>query len=153
MKAVIQRTTNASVEVNGKVTGQIEEGLVVLLGVTHEDKKEDAQFLAEKIVNLRIFEDEEEKMNLSLYDKGGSILSISQFTLYGDARKGRRPNFTQAARPEQALVLYQSFNEHLRTLGVRVEEGVFGEMMDVRLTNSGPVTMVLDTEEIKPKKK
>ena len=151
MKAVIQRTTKASVEVNGKITGEIEEGLVVLVGVTHGDKKDAAQFLAEKIINLRIFEDDNNKMNLSLLDKGGAILSISQFTLYGDARKGRRPNFTKAASHEQALVLYQSFNNHLRTLGVRVEEGVFGEMMDVRLTNSGPVTMVLDTEEIKPK--
>lgn len=152
MKAVIQRTTQASVEVNGEVTGAIEEGLVVLLGVTHDDQLEDAQFLADKIVNLRIFEDENEKMNLSLIDRGGAILSISQFTLYGDARKGRRPNFTQAARPEPALTLYQLFNDHLRSLGVRVEEGIFGEMMEVRLTNSGPVTMILDTNELKPKK-
>lgn len=129
------------------MTGQIQQGLMVLLGVTHEDTERDAKFLADKIAGLRIFEDEEEKMNLSVVDTGGQVLSISQFTLYGDARKGRRPNFMAAARPEQAEVLYEQFNGFLRAAGLKVETGVFGAMMDVQLVNSGPVTIILDSKD------
>lgn len=147
MKTVIQRVTDASVRVNGNVIGEIQEGLVVLLGVTHEDTQEDVDYLVNKIVHLRIFEDENEKMNLSLKDVQGSILSISQFTLYGDTRKGRRPNFMQAAKPEVANELYERFNLHLEQQGIQVETGEFGAMMDVSLTNSGPVTIILDSKE------
>lgn len=129
------------------MTGQIQHGLMVLLGVTHEDTERDAKFLADKIAGLRIFEDEEEKMNLSVVDTGGQVLSISQFTLYGDARKGRRPNFMAAARPEQAEVLYEQFNGFLRAAGLEVATGVFGAMMDVQLVNSGPVTIILDSKD------
>ncbi|MFD2630949.1 D-aminoacyl-tRNA deacylase [Oceanobacillus kapialis] len=147
MKAVIQRANDASVSVDDEVVGRIESGLVVLLGVTHEDTIEDAKYLANKITNLRIFEDENEKMNLSLKDVSGSILSISQFTLYGDTRKGRRPNFMQAARPESALQLYNQFNELIREENIQVETGRFGEMMDIKLTNNGPVTLIIDSKE------
>src|SRR5699024_1115874 len=145
MKAVIQRAKDARVTVQGEVKGQIEDGFVVLLGVTHDDTIEDVEYLVNKIVHLRVFEDE--KMNLSLKDVGGSILSISQFTLYGDTRKGRRPSFTKAAPPQQANELYESFNEHIRQEGVNVATGEFGAMMDVRLTNTGPVTFILDSKE------
>ncbi|WP_226656683.1 D-aminoacyl-tRNA deacylase [Pseudalkalibacillus hwajinpoensis] len=147
MKAVIQRSKHASVTVNGKTTGQIDSGLVVLLGVTHEDTEEDAAYLASKIANLRIFEDENDRMNLSVKDKGGAILSISQFTLYGDSRKGRRPNFMQAAKPSEAIILYEKFNELLRKEDLDVQTGIFGEMMDVHLTNDGPVTLVIESKE------
>ncbi|MFG6148412.1 D-aminoacyl-tRNA deacylase [Halobacillus sp. B23F22_1] len=147
MRAVIQRSAEASVIVEEKTVGQIKQGLVILLGVTQDDSEEDARYLASKIPHLRIFEDEEEKMNLSLKDVGGSMLSISQFTLYGDTRKGRRPNFMKAAKPEQALQLYENFNELVENEGIHVETGQFGEMMDVRLTNSGPVTLILDSRE------
>ncbi|MFD1018870.1 D-aminoacyl-tRNA deacylase [Thalassobacillus hwangdonensis] len=147
MRAVIQRAKDASVTVNGEVSGQIDDGLVVLLGVTHEDTEEDATYLVNKITNLRIFEDEQEKMNLSLKDVGGKVLSISQFTLYGDCKKGRRPNFMAAAKPEIAAKLYERFNELVTEAGVAVEKGVFGEMMDVRLNNVGPVTLILDSNE------
>ncbi|MBY7143285.1 D-tyrosyl-tRNA(Tyr) deacylase [Virgibacillus sp. NKC19-3] len=147
MKAVIQRATNASVTVNDETVGEIEHGFVVLLGVTHDDNIEDVNFLINKIIHLRVFEDENGKMNLSLKDTAGSILSISQFTLYGDTRKGRRPNFLQAAKSDQADELYHQFNQLLRDQDVPVETGEFGEMMDVRLTNSGPVTFILDSKE------
>lgn len=147
MKAVIQRAKDAAVMIDGKVRGEIDYGIVVLLGVTHEDKEEDIEYIANKIVNMRIFEDENDKMNLSLLDVGGSILSISQFTLYGDTRKGRRPSFIQAAKPEQANALYEKFNEELRSKGVQVETGEFGAMMDVRLTNAGPVTIIIDSRD------
>lgn len=147
MKAVIQRGKDASVTVKGEVTGQIDNGLVVLLGVTHEDTEEDAKYLADKIINLRIFEDENEKMNLSLKDIEGQILSISQFTLYGDTRKGRRPNFMNAAKPGPANELYETFNKLVRDQGVQVETGAFGEMMDVQLTNVGPVTLILESKD------
>ncbi|CDQ39469.1 MULTISPECIES: D-aminoacyl-tRNA deacylase [Virgibacillus] len=147
MKAVIQRTTQASVSVNDEIIGQIGSGLVVLLGVTHEDTKDDASYLVNKIINLRIFEDVNQKMNLSLKDVGGSILSISQFTLYGDTRKGRRPNFMRAAKPSDAAVLYQYFNQLLQAEGVEVQTGEFGEMMNVELTNAGPVTLLIDSHE------
>ena len=146
MRVVVQRSKNAKVTVNGEITGQISKGLVLLVGVTHNDKDEDAAFLAEKIVNLRIFEDEAGKMNLSLLEVGGEILSVSQFTLYGDCRKGRRPNFMDAARPEQANHLYEVFNRLLREKGIKVETGIFGAMMDVELINDGPVTLIVDSK-------
>lgn len=147
MKAVIQRTTNASVTIDGSVVGEIDHGLVVLLGVTHEDTEQDVNYLVNKIINLRIFEDENEKMNLSLKDTEGSILSISQFTLYADTRKGRRPSFVHAAKPDEANRLYESFNEALRQEGIHVETGEFGAMMDVNLTNNGPVTIIIDSKD------
>ncbi|UOQ46282.1 D-aminoacyl-tRNA deacylase [Halobacillus salinarum] len=147
MKAVIQRASAASVRIEKGVTGQIDTGLVVLIGVTHDDSEDDVKYLAKKIPHLRIFEDENEKMNRSLIDVQGKLLSISQFTLYGDCRKGRRPNFMQAAKPETAEELYQLFNQYLEDEGVSVETGAFGEMMEVQLTNSGPVTLILDSKE------
>lgn len=147
MKAVIQRAVDASVTVNGETTGAIENGLVVLLAVTHEDTEEDAAYLVNKIVNLRIFEDEAGKMNLSLKDVGGDVLSVSQFTLYGDTQKGRRPSFIKAARPDQANNLYEHFNQLIREEEIAVETGIFGEMMDVRLTNKGPVTLIIDSKQ------
>ncbi|MEH7306501.1 D-aminoacyl-tRNA deacylase [Neobacillus drentensis] len=146
MRVVVQRSKSASVTVAGEVTGQITKGLVLLVGVTHDDKVEDAAYLADKIVNLRIFDDEDGKMNLSLLDVGGEILSVSQFTLYGDCRKGRRPNFMDAARPEQAVELYEVFNNLLREKGICVETGRFGAMMDVELINDGPVTLILESK-------
>ena len=146
MRVVVQRSKNAKVTVNGETTGQITKGLVLLVGVTHQDKEEDASFLADKIANLRIFEDDAGKMNLSLLEVGGEILSVSQFTLYGDCRKGRRPNFMEAARPEQAIQLYEVFNDLLREKGIKVETGIFGAMMDVKLINDGPVTLILESK-------
>lgn len=145
MKVVLQRSKEASVTVAGKVVGRIDSGLVLLVGVTHEDGEEEATYLAEKIVHLRIFEDEEGKMNRSLLDVGGAILSVSQFTLYGDCRKGRRPNFMGAAKGEQAERIYDRFNELLKEKGVHVETGEFGAMMDVSLVNDGPVTFILES--------
>lgn len=146
MRLVVQRSKEAKVTVEGEVTGSIAKGFVVLVGVTHEDKEEDAAFLAEKVVNLRVFEDEAGKMNLSLLDVGGEILSVSQFTLYGDCRKGRRPNFMDAAKPDHALSIYEAFNRFLNDKGIKVETGVFGAMMDVQLTNDGPVTLIIDSK-------
>ncbi|PLS01266.1 D-aminoacyl-tRNA deacylase [Neobacillus cucumis] len=146
MRIVVQRSKGAKVTVDGEITGQIKQGFVLLVGVTHEDKEEDAAYLADKIANLRVFEDQDGKMNLSLLDVGGEILSVSQFTLYGDCRKGRRPNFMEAARPEQAVVLYDAFNQMLRDKGITVETGVFGAMMDVELVNDGPVTMIVESK-------
>jgi D-tyrosyl-tRNA(Tyr) deacylase len=141
----VQRSKEARVSVDGETVGKIERGLVVLVGVTHEDTEQDARYLAEKLAGLRIFEDGEGKMNLSVLDTGGEVLSVSQFTLYGDVSKGKRPNFMAAARPERAEPLYERFNELLRAQGVRVETGVFGAMMDVQLTNWGPVTLVIES--------
>ncbi|MEH7490756.1 D-aminoacyl-tRNA deacylase [Neobacillus niacini] len=146
MRVVVQRSKKAKVTVNGEITGQISKGLVLLVGVTHQDTEEDAAFLADKIANLRIFEDDAGKMNLSLLDVGGEILSVSQFTLYGDCRKGRRPNFMEAARPEQANQLYERFNGLLREKGIKVETGIFGAMMDVELINDGPVTLIVESK-------
>lgn len=146
MRIVVQRSKRASVTVEGQIIGQISKGLVLLVGVTHDDMEEDAVYLAEKIANLRIFEDDQEKMNVSLLDVGGEILSVSQFTLYGDCRKGRRPNFMDAARPEHAEQIYEAFNRHLRTIGISVETGRFGAMMDVELINDGPVTFILESK-------
>jgi len=149
LRVVLQRSKAAQVVVDDKVTGQIDFGIVLLVGITHEDATEDIDYLVKKIPHLRIFEDEAGKMNHSLLDVGGSILSISQFTLYGDTRKGRRPNFMTAAKPDQAEALYNQFNQQLVEAGVHVETGVFGEMMDVSLTNDGPVTLILDTDDRK----
>lgn len=149
MRVVIQRSKGASVTVDDQIIGSIDSGLVVLVGVTHGDTREDAAYLADKIANLRIYEDENEKMNFSLLDVGGSVLSISQFTLYGDCRKGRRPNFMDAARPEEATIIYEQFNDELRQKGLTVETGQFGAMMQVQLTNDGPVTLILESKEKK----
>ncbi|MFS1513830.1 D-aminoacyl-tRNA deacylase [Chengkuizengella sp. SCS-71B] len=145
MKVVVQRSKEAKVTVNGETCGKIDMGLMLLVGITHDDTDEDARFLAEKISHLRIFEDELGKMNLSVKDVSGQILSISQFTLYGDSRKGRRPNFMNAARPEYANKIYERFNEFLREQGLVVETGKFGEMMDVSFTNWGPVTLIVES--------
>jgi D-aminoacyl-tRNA deacylase len=147
MRVVVQRSKEASVTVDGKITGQISKGLVLLVGVTHDDTSADIEFVAEKVVNLRIFEDENQKMNHSLLEVAGEILSVSQFTLYGDCRKGRRPNFMDAARPEHALEIYDAFNSVLRAKGIKVETGVFGAMMDVSLTNDGPVTLIIESKK------
>jgi D-tyrosyl-tRNA(Tyr) deacylase len=145
MRIVVQRSKRAQVDVEGVTVGSIQNGLVLLVGVTHDDNEQDARYAAEKIAGLRIFEDGTSKMNLSVAEAGGDILSVSQFTLYGDCRKGRRPNFMAAARPEQAKPLYERFNEHLRELGLRVETGIFGAMMDVMLVNDGPVTLIVES--------
>jgi D-tyrosyl-tRNA(Tyr) deacylase len=147
MKVVVQRSSQANVTVEGKITGEIDFGFVVLVGITHEDSLDDVQFVADKIANLRVFQDEEGKMNRSLLDVGGQVLSISQFTLYGDCRKGRRPNFMQAAKPEHAEPLYEQFNNALREKGITVETGLFGAMMDVQLNNQGPVTLIIESKE------
>ncbi len=144
MRIVLQRCKQASVTVDGKVVGEIGKGFMLLVGITHEDTDEQIQYLADKIVNLRVFEDEEGKMNRSLLDVGGDILSVSQFTLYGETAKGRRPSFTAAARPDFAEPMYEKFNEALRERSVTVETGVFGAMMDVSLINDGPVTLILE---------
>lgn len=147
MRVVVQRSKAASVTVDGNITGQISKGLVLLVGITHDDTTVDAEFVADKVANLRIFEDENEKMNYSILDVGGEILSISQFTLYGDCRKGRRPNFMDAAKPEHAIEIYEAFNSSLRDKGIKVETGVFGAMMDVALTNDGPVTLIIESKK------
>ncbi len=146
MRIVLQRCKQATVTVDGIMVGQIQQGMLLLVGITHDDTVEDTIFLADKLKHLRIFEDEQGKMNLSLAEIGGKILSVSQFTLFGDCSKGRRPNFVSAARPEHALFVFNTFNMNLRNHGFEVETGVFGEMMDVTLTNSGPVTFILDSK-------
>ena len=143
MKIVLQRVKEANVKVDHATVGEIGKGYMLLVGITHEDTSAEAEYLAEKIVHLRIFEDEQGKMNKSLMDIGGEILSVSQFTLYGDASKGRRPSFTEAAKPDHARMLYDRFNELLADKGVKVETGIFGAMMDVSLVNDGPVTLIL----------
>ncbi len=148
MRAVIQRVRSARVEVDGRVMGAIEQGFLALVGVTHSDTRTDADWLARKIAGLRIFEDAAGKMNFGLADIGGSILVVSQFTLYGDARKGRRPDFLQAARPEQAEPLIAYFIEQLRAQRVTVATGQFQAHMEVALVNDGPVTLWLDTKEM-----
>lgn len=143
----MQRVTEASVEVGGEVTGVIGRGLVVFLGVSREDTRADADYLADKITGLRIFADQQGKMNLDVREAGGSILIVSQFTLYADARKGRRPGFDRAASPESARALYEYFVEAVRRRGVPVTTGVFQAQMSVRLINDGPVTILLDSEK------
>jgi len=145
MRAVVQRVSEASVSVNDEIVSKIGRGLLVLLGVGAEDTESDAEYLAEKIANLRIFEDEKGKMNLSVLDVRGEVLVVSQFTLYGDCRKGRRPSFTQAARPDKAQALYSYFIARIREEGVPTREGVFQAHMRVSLTNDGPVTILLDS--------
>ena len=147
MRALLQRVTQASVVVEGSVVGKIGAGLLILLGVAKPDTAADATFLADKVLNLRIFPDADGKMNRSLLDTGGSLLVVSQFTLYGDCRKGRRPGFDAAAPAEQARALYESFVEIVRSSGLRVETGVFQAHMEVALVNDGPVTLMLETGE------
>ncbi|GAB2560367.1 D-aminoacyl-tRNA deacylase [Gracilibacillus alcaliphilus] len=149
MRVVLQRAKQASVTVDNEVIGAIDNGYLALVGITHADSEKDIDYLVNKMIHLRIFEDEKGKMNLSLQDVGGAILSISQFTLYGDTRKGRRPNFMQSAKPEQAERLYNLFNQKLKEAGIHVETGRFGAMMDIRLTNHGPVTIMLDSDHQK----
>ncbi|WP_027414937.1 D-aminoacyl-tRNA deacylase [Aneurinibacillus terranovensis] len=145
MRVVVQRSKQAKVIVEREVVGQIDAGLVLLVGITHTDTEEEVAYMADKIANLRIFEDETGKMNRSVLDTGGAILSVSQFTLYGDTRRGRRPSFIEAARPEHAEPLYQQFNEKLREAGLTVETGIFGAMMEVSLVNDGPVTLIVES--------
>ncbi|MBE2239600.1 MAG: D-tyrosyl-tRNA(Tyr) deacylase [Caldilineaceae bacterium] len=148
MRVVIQRVSSAQVTVDGQVAGQIGRGFLVLVGITHSDGEAEAHYLARKIVGLRVFEDSDGKMNLALPDIGGAILAVSQFTLYSDVRKGRRPSFIEAARPEQAEPLYQRFCQGLAAAGVTVEQGVFQAQMEVALVNDGPVTIWMDTAEL-----
>jgi D-tyrosyl-tRNA(Tyr) deacylase len=147
MRAIIQRVKEARVEVEGEVVGRIGEGMLILLGAGKDDTEVDAEYLAEKILTLRIFEDAEGKMNLSVTDTGGEVLVVSQFTLYGDCRKGRRPSFDKAAPPELAEELYELFVREIRERGVNVETGKFRAMMDVHLVNWGPVTLMLDSKK------
>lgn len=147
MKVVVQRVSEARVTVEDRIVGEIGQGLMLLVGVGHEDTESDLVWMADKLTGLRIFEDEAGKMNLSVTDVGGAILSVSQFTLFGDCRKGKRPNFMGAARPEQAESMYDRFNGLLRERGVRVETGKFGAMMDVALVNDGPVTIIVDSRQ------
>jgi|SRR5579872_243688 D-tyrosyl-tRNA(Tyr) deacylase len=145
MRAVVQRVSRAKVTVNGEITGEIGVGLLVLLGVGHPDTETDVQYMADKIAGLRVFEDDAGKMNRSLSDAGGSVLAVSQFTLYGDVRRGKRPSFDDAAPPDQARRLYDLFVERVRAAGLRCETGRFQEMMEVELVNEGPVTILLDS--------
>jgi len=147
MRAVVQRVSRAKVTVAGEVTGEISLGLMVLLGVADDDGQEDAGYLAEKLVGLRIFPDGEGKMNRSLVEAGGAMLVVSQFTLFGDCRKGRRPSFIKAARPEQAIALYKAFVAEVRGRGITVATGRFQEHMDVELVNDGPVTLLVDSRK------
>ena len=148
MRAVVQRVSGACVRVNGEIAGQVPHGLLVLVGVAREDTEADADYLAQKIAGLRIFEDDDGKMNRSVNDTSGAVLAVSQFTLYGDVRKGKRPSFDVAARPELARQLYERFVECIRSLGVRCETGAFQQMMDVELVNQGPVTILIDSKKL-----
>lgn len=144
MRVVVQRSKEAFVEVEGETVGKIANGLVLLVGIHQDDGPDDIRYVADKVANLRIFEDENEKMNHSLIDIDGDVLSISQFTLYGNTQKGRLPSFVAAAKPELAKQLYDDFNHMLREKGIHVETGTFGAMMDVHLTNDGPVTLIVE---------
>jgi D-aminoacyl-tRNA deacylase len=148
MRAVLQRVTQARVKVEGKSVGEIGAGLLVLLGIARDDAEQDASYLLEKIVGLRIFDDAEGRMNLSLKDAGGALLVVSQFTLYGDVRRGRRPSWSEAAPPELAEPLYEFFVAEARQSLPRVETGSFRQMMEVELTNDGPVTILLDSRKL-----
>lgn len=148
MRAVIQKVKYSSVSVDEKIVGKIDKGFMILLGVTHEDGEKEVEWLAKKIKDLRIFEDQDGKMNLSLEDVKGEVLIISQFTLYGDCIKGRRPSFTQAAKPDMANNLYEKFVEKFRSFGIKTETGIFGADMKVELLNDGPVTMIIDTKDV-----
>ena len=147
MRAVVQRVASSRVTVDERVTGEVKKGLLVLLGVTHDDTSKDVDYMVDKVTNLRIFEDENGKMNLSLKDIEGEILAVSQFTLYGDARKGRRPSFSDAARPEIANPLYEEFVQKVKDLNINVGTGKFGAHMMVDLTNDGPVTILLESRK------
>jgi D-tyrosyl-tRNA(Tyr) deacylase len=147
MRAVVQRVSRAKVTVNDWIAGEIGMGLLVLLGVGEEDTESDVTYLTEKIAGLRIFEDSDGKMNLSVLDVAGSILAVSQFTLYGDVRRGKRPSFDAAAKPDSARRLYELFVERIRAAGLRCETGRFQEMMQVELVNNGPVTILIDSEK------
>jgi len=147
MRTVVQRVAEARVEVEGRVSGSIGKGLLVLLGVAGDDTEKDADYLAEKTINLRIFDDHAGKMNLSLLDVSGEVLVVSQFTLYGDVRRGRRPSYTDAAEPGRANRLYEYFVDRLRESGVKAETGMFQAMMKVSLINDGPVTILLDSRK------
>jgi len=149
MRVILQRVTQGSVTVEGQITGAIEKGFVALVGITHSDTQTEADLLAKKTANLRVFEDADGKMNLSALDIGAGILVVSQFTLYADTRKGRRPSFTDAARPEQAAPLVEYFVQRLLAEGIqRVEQGIFGAMMQVAIHNDGPVTIILDSHDM-----
>lgn len=148
MKIVLQRVTHSSVEIEGKINGQIKKGLMVLVGFASDDTTAIIDKMIDKLINLRIFEDGQGKMNRSLMDVNGSILSISQFTLYAECKRGRRPGFTDAARPEIAIPLYDYFNQELKEKGIHVETGIFGADMKVSLLNDGPVTIILDSQDI-----
>jgi D-tyrosyl-tRNA(Tyr) deacylase len=148
MRAVVQRVKSARVEISGRITGEIGKGLLIFLGVGDEDSEKDCEYLADKIANLRIFPDENDLMNLSSLDIGGGMLVVSQFTLWGDCRKGRRPSFTKAARPERARELYDFFIGMLKKTGLKIAAGEFQEMMDVHLINDGPVTILLDSSRV-----
>ena len=147
MRCVVQRVSRASVTVEGKTTGEVEKGYMVLVGVEQGDGEADMRYCAEKVAGLRVFEDGEGKMNLSVKDVGGAVLAVSQFTLLADARHGRRPSFSNAARPEEANALYEDFCQALRAAGIRVETGVFQTHMEVSLVNDGPVTILLDSRK------
>ena len=147
MRVVVQRVKHASVTINGTVNGKINNGFLVLLGIQSTDSEQDVDYLVKKVTNLRIFSDENDKMNLSLKDIEGEVMAVSQFTLYGDARKGRRPSFSDAARPDVANPLYEEFVEKLRTQGITVGTGEFGAHMMVELTNDGPVTILLESKK------
>ena len=149
MRALVQRVSRASVTIDGRVHGAIEKGFLVLLGVTEGDTEADARYLADKCVGLRVFTDENDKMNLALADVGGGLLIVSQFTLYGDCSHGRRPSFVAAARPDLAIPLYETFVARCRESGLPVETGEFGAHMEVELLNDGPVTLWLDTAEMR----
>ncbi|MBE3579663.1 D-aminoacyl-tRNA deacylase [Caldanaerobacter subterraneus] len=148
MRAVVQRVTRGEVRVDGEVVGAIGKGFVVLVGIAEDDTEEDIAYMADKLVNLRVFEDEEGKMNLSLLDVGGEMLLVSQFTLMGDVRKGRRPSFTSAKRPEEALLYFNKLVEEVRKKGVKVETGKFQAMMKVLIENDGPVTILIDSKKL-----
>ncbi len=147
MRAVVQRVKKSSVKVDGKVVGAIQKGLNVLIGICEDDTLDDLKYIVDKVVNLRIFHDDNDKMNLSVKDINGDILAISQFTLYGDCRKGRRPNFMNALGGNEAEILYDKFIEMLRETGIKIETGVFGANMDVEINNDGPVTILLDSKK------
>ena len=148
MRLVIQKVSSSNVKINNEVVGSIDKGFMVLVGITDSDNKMIVDKMVDKLINLRIFEDENDKLNLSLLDVKGSILSISQFTLYANCKKGRRPSFIEAAKPDISKPLYEYFNQQLKEKGVMVETGVFGAMMEVSLVNDGPVTIILDSQEI-----
>ena len=146
MRALIQRVCRATVRVEEQIVGQVDRGLLILLGISDTDSLPDMEYVAEKCANLRIFEDDQGKMNRSLLDTGGQALVVSQFTLHADTRKGRRPSFNRAAPPDIAKFLYEQFVQHLRTLGIQTETGVFGAYMQVEIHNTGPVTLMIDSE-------